>query len=130
MGRFRWTGGAARFYFDAGKIMGKEKGRIQVIGAELCEDFQRLVALPPDKTRGKSRHKPSDQDIKAASEAALKKFYAAADALRRTHRLGLIGRARVAFDLQQRLLAAGYPSPLVKQVLFALLTSAFVGGKR
>ena len=101
---------------------------IQSIGAELCEEFRRLM-LPPEGVRGKSRRKPSEREIEAASAAALKKFYAAADAARRSHRLGMIGRARVAFDLQQRLLAAGYPAPLVKQVLFALLSSAFVGGK-
>ena len=101
---------------------------IQSIGAELCEEFRRLM-LPPEGVRGKSRRKPSEREIEATSAAALKKFYAAADAARRSHRLGLIGRARVAFDLQQRLLAAGYPAPLVKQVLFALLSSAFVGGK-
>ena len=102
---------------------------IQSVGAELCAEFRRLMALPAEATRGKSRRKPSEQEIEAASAAALKKFYAAADAARRSHRLGLIGRARLAFDLQQRLLAAGYPAPLVKQVLFALLSSAFVGGK-
>ena len=108
--------------------MGREE--IQSVGAELCEEFRRLMAPSlPEGVRGKSRRKPSEQEIKAMSEAALKKFYAVADAARRSHRLGLIGRARLAFDLQQRLLAAGYPAPLVKQVLFALLTSAFVGGK-
>ena len=64
-----------------------------------------------------------------ATESGLKKFYEAARVEREQHRLGVIGRARVAFALQQRLLAAGYPPAIVKQVLFAMLISAFVGGK-
>ena len=108
--------------------MGKKPGRIRDISSRLCEEFQRLVPLRPDESR---RGKPlSGNEIKAASETALKKFYAAAQRERLNHGLGVIGRARLAFALQQGLLKAGYPSPLVKQVLFAMLASAFVGDKR
>jgi hypothetical protein len=60
-------------------------------------------------------------------ETALQRFYAEARAQREERRLGIIGRARVAFALQQRLLKAGYPAGLVRQVLFALLAVAFSG---
>ncbi|MCK9389889.1 MAG: hypothetical protein M0Q22_16060 [Sulfuritalea sp.] len=60
----------------------------------------------------------------------MRKFYEVAKSERLRNRLGVIGRARVAFGLQQRLLHTGYPAPVVKQVLFALLTSAFSGDKQ
>ena len=108
--------------------MGKKQGRIQDISGRLCEEFQRVVPLLPGKVKpGKPL---SENEIKAASETALNKFYAAAQRERLHHRLGIIGRARLAFALQQGLLKAGYPSSLVKQVLFAMLASAFVGDKR
>ena len=61
------------------------------------------------------------------AEEANDREIARMEAEREKHRLGVIARARVAFGLQQRLLAAGYPPALVKQVLFAMLVSAFVG---
>lgn len=105
--------------------MGKTQSTIQEISEKLCEEFQRAVPLNPSNVkRGK---KLSETEIKSASEAALQRFYNAARDERQRNRLGIIGRARVAFALQQRLLQAGYPAPLVKQVLFAMLTSVFVG---
>ncbi len=107
--------------------MEKSPSRVQVASARLSDEFQRLVPLRPDKNqRGK---RPSEKEIASSSETGLKKFYEIALAERQSHRLGVIGRARVAFNLQQRLLQAGYPSHLVKQVLFAMLTSSFIGGK-
>ncbi|KIF82276.1 hypothetical protein [Noviherbaspirillum autotrophicum] len=105
--------------------MGKTQGRVQAISEKLCEEFLRAVPLHPAKLkRGK---KLSESEIQAFSEAALKDFYEVARSERQRHRLGVIGRARVAFGLQQRLLQAGYPAPLVKQVLFAMLATVFVG---
>ncbi|MDD5033318.1 MAG: hypothetical protein PHE55_01055 [Methylococcaceae bacterium] len=106
--------------------MEKAPARINDVSERLCVEFKRVLPLQPSK-HGKNI---SGQDIQSASEAALQKFYETARIERQRHRLGVIGRARVAFGLQQRLLAAGYPSQLVKQVLFALLMSAFVGDPR
>ncbi|MGZ4956140.1 MAG: hypothetical protein ACXV8Q_13615 [Methylobacter sp.] len=107
--------------------MKKTQGAVQAISERLCDEFQRVVPLHIDKPkRGK---RPSDTEIKSTSEAALARFYELAREERHSHRLGVIGRARVAFGLQQRLLEAGYPSPLVKQVLFAMLMLVFVGDK-
>ena len=108
--------------------MGNAQGRIPDICDRLAEAFRSAVPLRPEGIKG--RKKPSEKEIMLATESGLKKFYEAARAEREQHRLGVIGRARVAFALQQRLLAAGYPAPLVKQVLFAMLVSAFVGGTR
>lgn len=107
--------------------MAKTQGRIPAISQTLFEEFQRVMPLHADK---RGARKPSDKDIQVASEASLKKFYEAAKTERLRHRLGIVGRARVAFGLQQRLIEAGYPSLLVKQVLFAMLTSAFIGDKQ
>lgn len=105
--------------------MSKSRGPIQEVGEKLCEEFQLAVPLHPKKFQ--RRKALSESEIKSASEAALHKFYEAAQHEKQRHKLGIIARARVAFDLQQRLLQAGYPAPLVKQVLFALLASVFVG---
>lgn len=106
----------------------KPTGQIQDISYRLCETFKRLVPLDVPKPRGGKR--PSKGEIAATTAAALDKFYEAASSERKRHALGIIGKARVAIRLQQLLLEAGYPSPLVKQVLFAMLTSAFVGDAR
>ena len=108
--------------------MGKAQGRIADVCERLLAAFTVAVPLYAEGVRGRKR--PSEKEIESATEAGLKKFYEAARTERERHRLGVIGRARVAFHLQQRLLAAGYPPVLVKQVLFAMLVSAFVGGKR
>ena len=107
--------------------MEKTQGRVQEISARLSAEFQRMVPLHPEKNQHKKR--PSEKEITGTSAAALNKFYEVALAERQRHRLGVIGRARVAFALQQHLLKAGYPPALVKQVLFAMLTSSFIGGK-
>jgi hypothetical protein len=83
------------------------------------------VPLPEEFAKG--RKKSSEKEVQQQIDAGLARFYEAARAERERSRLGLIGRARVSFALQQRLLGAGYPAPLVKQVLFAMLVSAFVG---
>jgi hypothetical protein len=103
-------------------------GRIQDICEQLSQEFFRMVPLNPvASSRAKN---PSESALKASSELALQKFYETAKKERLRHRLGVIARARVAFGVQQRLLQAGYPSSLVKQVLFAMLTSAFIGDKQ
>lgn len=86
--------------------------------------------VPLNPVASNQAKKPSESALKASSELALQKFYETAKKERLRHRLGVIARARVAFGIQQRLLQAGYPSPLVKQVLFAMLTSAFIGDKQ
>ena len=107
--------------------MVKAGGRIADVCDKLSDAFRAAVPLHPVGSKGKKR--PTDKEIASATELGLEKFYEAARQERKRHRLGIVARARVAFLLQQRLLAAGYPAPLVKQVLFAMLISAFVGGK-
>lgn len=108
--------------------MAKTRGKIPDSCDRLSEAFQRLVPLHPETIKGRKR--PSDKEIKATSELALQQFFAAAREERLRQGLGVIGRARVAFGLQQRLMKAGYPPALVKQVLFAMLSSAFVGDQK
>ena len=103
----------------------KTQGQIGEVCDRLFEGFVREVPLQQPTIKGKKRL--SEKEIAAAVDSGLKRFYGAARAEREKHRLGVIARARVAFGLQQRLLAAGYPPALVKQVLFAMLVSAFVG---
>ena len=68
---------------------------------------------------------------KATSEAewaeGLKRFYAEAKVIRQRYSLGVIGRARAGYRLQQQLAAAGYPPQVVRQVVFSLLLNAFTG---
>lgn len=60
---------------------------------------------------------------------ALAKFYAEADAIRVSYSLGFIGRARVAFLFQRRLLESGLDVDTVKKVVFSLLFSSFSAKK-
>lgn len=90
----------------------------------LCALFVAEVPLP--ERLAQQRRKPAQAEIARLVEQGLERFYAAAREERQRRHLGIFARARVAFALQQRLLAAGYEAPLVKQVLFAMLTQAFI----
>lgn len=103
-------------------------GRVSDIRDRLLTVF--LHEVPLQAAPAKGRKPLSRQQIEARLEAGLSRFYDAARQERLVHRLGVIAQARVAFGLQQGLLEAGYPPPQVKQVLFAMLASAFVGAKR
>ena len=96
-------------------------GVVQEAGEQLFSSFQTVLPLAAGKQK-----RPQKLALKAVEEG-LRKFYAEARAQREQRRLGVIARARVAFYLQQRLIDSGYPSDLVRQVLFAMLLSAFVG---
>lgn len=99
--------------------------KISEASDRLFSVFTEAVPLP--ESFAKQRKKPSAAEIERLVTQGLERFYAAAREERQRHRLGIIARARVAFALQQRLLAAGYDAALVKQMLFAMLTQAFVG---
>lgn len=93
------------------------------------EEFsQQLFAVfadclpPPAESNKRSVRYEAD-----AVARLLGRFHDKARELRRTHRPGVLARARIVLALQQRLLAAGYPSDMVRQVLFSLILSAFVG---
>jgi hypothetical protein len=74
---------------------------------------------------------PKSKKNKAPSKTewalALEKFNTQAREVRVQYRLGLIGRALVAYRLQPRLLAAGYGPDVVRQILFSMVLHAFVG---
>ncbi len=92
---------------------------IQETSDQLFSVFKTLVPL--------NNRKQKDLPTPKAIEAGLDRFYAEARVQRQRLRLGVVGRARVAFGLQQRLLENGYPEDLVRKVLFALIVSAFSG---
>lgn len=60
---------------------------------------------------------------------ALEKFYAEADAIRMRYSLGFIGRARVAYMFQRRLLDSGLDADTVRKVVFSLVLSSFSAKK-
>lgn len=74
---------------------------------------------------------PTPKKNKAPGKAewaqALEQFNTQARAVRAQYRLGLIGRAVVAYRLQPRLLAAGCSPDVVRQILFSMVLHAFVG---
>lgn len=98
---------------------------VEQVAGRLLLAFRAAVPLPAELMKGKK--KPSQAEIRQRVEAGLAGFYETAKGERARLRLGLIKRARVAFHLQNHLLAAGYDPALVKQVLFAMLVSAFIG---
>lgn len=106
--------------------MTKTQGIVRQISSKLCSEFQRVVPLQPPKQTKQGKWL-SEEEIKTNSEAALKRFYDVSRNEIHAASLGVIGRARVAFDLQQRLIDAGYAPTLVKQVLFSMLISVFIG---
>jgi hypothetical protein len=112
----------------AASLPSAHAGRVPEIRDRLLAVF--LQEVPLHAAPAKGRKPLSRQQIEARLEAGLGRFYEAARHERLTHRLGVISQARVAFGLQQGLVEAGYPPPQVKQVLFAMLASAFVGAKR
>lgn len=74
---------------------------------------------------------PKTKKNKAPSKAewalALEKFNIQAREVRDQYRLGLLGRAVVAYRLQPRLIAVGYTPDVVRQILFSMVLHAFVG---
>jgi len=92
--------------------------RIERATSELEEAFCGLFRAGTQGRRGRTA---------ALAEERIEGFLRAAKKVRREHRLGLIGRARVAHRLQQTLIRKGYPAPLVRQVLFAMLVDSFSG---
>jgi hypothetical protein len=64
---------------------------------------------------------------KADWAVALEKFNGEARSIRVRYRLGMIGRALVAYRLQRRLIANGHPPDVVRQLLFSMILNAFVG---
>ncbi len=102
-------------------------GKIQESSERLFLVFQEGISLGNEP--GRPRKKPSPKDFEQTAAACLANLYAEAEKERQRNRLGLLGRARVAFHLQQRLVAAGYPLPLVRQILFSMLIAAFIPQK-
>lgn len=98
--------------------------KVAEAGERLFAVFQHTVPLPDSFG---NRRKPQELEIRRRVDAGLAKFYDAVRVERDRMHLGIIGRARLAFDLQRRLLAVGYAPPLVKHVVFAMLVAAFVG---
>ncbi|MES2584929.1 MAG: hypothetical protein V4627_19550 [Pseudomonadota bacterium] len=78
-----------------------------------------LAVVPKPK-----KNKPPS---KAEWAQALEQFNTQARAVRTQYRLGLLGRAIVAYRLQPRLIAAGYSPDVVRQILFSMVLHAFVG---
>ena len=60
---------------------------------------------------------------------SLKKFHAEASEIRQRFSLGFLARARVAYLLQQRLIAAGFRADAVRKLVFSLILSSFSGEK-
>lgn len=72
--------------------------------------------------RAKGRKVGQDDWVKC-----LELFQKKAKQIRDEYSLGLLARARVAFRLQQRLLAAGFPPEAVRKVVFSLVLNSFAG---
>ncbi len=75
---------------------------------------------------------PTNKKKRLSEEAwanSLTKFHAAASEIRRRFSLGLLGRARAAYLLQQRLIAAGFQADVVRKVVFSLILNSFSGKK-
>lgn len=92
---------------------------VDEISQQLFSIFRESVPLPSAAQSRKIKH----EEIMLS----LGKFNDEARALRRTHRLGVLARARIILSLQRQFVAAGYPADMSRDVLFSLILSAFVG---
>lgn len=90
------------------------------IASQLVEVFRRILPPPAQRRAVPTKGKPPNV------LEAMNCFYVEARATRDRHKLGVYGRARVAFEIQKQLLAGGYPAELCRQVLFSLIISAFI----
>ena len=77
-----------------------------------------LRAVPP------SRNKRMSEE---AWQKSLKQFHGEAREIRRRFSLGFFSRAKAAYLLQQRLMAAGIQTDAVRKVVFSLVLSSFSG---
>ncbi len=60
---------------------------------------------------------------------SLNKFHAEANDIRQRFSLGFFARARAAYLLQRRLIAAGFQPDAVRKVVFSLILNSFTGKK-
>jgi hypothetical protein len=60
---------------------------------------------------------------------ALERFHDEAKQIRQRYSLGFIARARAAYLLQQRLIAAGIQADTVRKVIFSLVVGSFISTK-
>ena len=84
--------------------------------------FQQEFPQAAGKSSG-SKKNLSEKNI----DQRLKRFHDAARKFRNEHRLGIIDKARLALELQSIMLNAGYPSGLVRQIIFSLVLNSLVG---
>lgn len=98
--------------------MGAALSKAAEAAAALEQAF--LRAAPPSKNKRMSEE---------AWLKALTEFHAEARQVRQRFSLGFLGRAKAAYLLQQRLLAAGIQADTVRKVVFSLILSAFSGRK-
>jgi hypothetical protein len=78
------------------------------------------------------RSAPSNRKKRSSEEEwtrSLHKFFVEAADIRRRFSLGLIGRARTAYLLQQKLIVAGFPADVVRKLVFSLILNSFTANK-
>ncbi|MDP2794195.1 MAG: hypothetical protein Q8O25_08980 [Sulfurisoma sp.] len=97
---------------------------MEEVADHLFEAF--CKTLPPNSAAMREYKRKSADDQREMVRKRLDAFFATAREEQERRRLGVIGRARVAYALQKRMLEAGYPRHLTKQILLALVMSAFV----
>jgi hypothetical protein len=95
-------------------------------------DLSKLTEAVADLTAAFSKCVPKSQrgrTNEAEWTRALAKFFAEADAIRLRYSLGFIGRARVAYLFQRRLLESGLDAETVRKVVFSLAFNSFSSKK-
>lgn len=94
----------------------------------LSKTSEAAIALEEAFLRAMPANKKKRQN-EAEWALSLKKFHAEASEIRRRYSLGFIARARSAYLLQQKLIAAGFQADAVRKVVFSLVLNSFTGGK-
>lgn len=100
------------------RFLFQEMGLSKAAEAAVALEEAFLRAAPPSRNKRMSE----GEWLKS-----LKQFHGEAREIRRRFSLGFLGRAKAAYLLQQRLMAAGIRGDTVRKVVFSLVLNSFAG---
>ena len=92
---------------------------VKELAGSLRASVEKALPAPTPAARTRKRTDPKMLD------RALERVHEDVRALRAKHKLGVIATARVLFELQKQLLAAGYAPDLVRKLILDVLLQLF-----
>ena len=96
---------------------------VKELAGSLRASVEKALPASAPAARGRKRADPRNLD------RALDRIHEDVRVLRAKHKLGIIATARVLFELQKQLLAAGHPPELVRKLILDVLLQLFTPKK-